>query len=175
MSKKRKRIMKVIKKRIEKPKYGHFHIRKSLVIALLSSCAILLGSITNSYANEGVQLRNALLKNHFKSTTVEIDTSKTMNNVLETIESIQQLEDKYIEILEEKLTNHLGKLTKGDIAEKLAIVSSKLKNFSYQEILDNKDKKEEYAQLSALKYVLQSMYDHNHYSKNVDLDHLLEK
>jgi hypothetical protein len=97
-----------------------------------------------------------------------------MNDVLEIIESVQLLENKYIEILDTKLTERLGQLSKGDIANKLAIVSTKLKNFSYDEIINNANKKETFAQLSALKYVLQSMYDYNHYSKNVDIDELLK-
>jgi hypothetical protein len=176
MNKKRKKILKSMKKRIEKPKYGYFHIRKSLVVALLSSCAILLGStISSSYADDSLNLKNNILKNHFQERTNIVDTSKSMNDVLEIIESVQLLEDKYVEILDEKLTESLGKLTKGDIANKLGIVSTKLKNFSYDEIINNADKKEKFAQLSALKYVLQSMYDHNHYSKNVDIDELLKK
>lgn len=175
MSKKRKKVIKLIQKRIEKPKYGHFHIRKSLLIALISSCAILVWSIWSSYANDSAHLRNALLKSHFKSSIIEVDNTKTMNAVLKTIESIQQLENKYVEILEEKLTESLWKISKGEIAEKLSIVSKKLKNFSYQDILENDEQKEKYAQLTALKHVLQSMYDYNHYSKNIDIDSLLEK
>ena len=147
-----------------------------MVITLLSSCAILLGStFSSSYADHNDTLKSALLKNHFKNNITQIDSSKTMNNVLETIESIQDLENKYIEILEAKLSNNAEPLTKGDIAEKLSIVSSKLKNFTYQDILENEESKEQFAQLGALKHVLQSMYDHNHYSKNVDIDLLLKK
>ena len=120
-------------------------------------------------------MRNTLLTNHFKASVLDTDTSESMNDVLWMIESIQKLENKYIEILDEKLTEKLGTLSKGDIAEKLAIVTTKLKTFSYKNIIENDDRKEKFAQLSALKYVLQSMYDHNHYSKNVDIDELLKK
>lgn len=172
MSKKPKKFLKRMKKRIQNPKYGHFHIRKSLVVALLSSCAILLGStVSNSYADNSTSL---LLKNHFKKTSVvEEKSDKMMDDVLNAIESIQKLEDKYIEIIESELKENLGKLSKGEIAAKLSIVSEKIKAFSYDEIITDEAKKEEFAQLSALKHVLYSMYDHNHYSKNVDLDSLL--
>ena len=172
MSKKPKTFLKRMKKRIKNPKYGHFHIRKSLIVALLSSCAILLGSTANhSYANNNTSL---LLKNHFqKNTVVEEKTDKMMNDVLNAIESVQKLENKYIEIIESDLKKNLGTLSKGEIAAKLSIVSTKIKDFSYDEIIQNDYKKEEFAQLSALKHVLYSMYDHNHYSKNVDLDSLL--
>lgn len=96
-----------------------------------------------------------------------------MNDVLQAIESVQKLEDKYIEIIEDELKEKLGKLSKGEIAAKLSIVSEKIKDFSYEEIITDETKKEEYAQLSALKNVLYSMYDHNHYSKNVNLESLL--
>lgn len=172
MSKKPKNFFRRMKKRIQKPKYGHFHIRKSLVIGLLSSCAILLGTTVNSsYADNNTSL---LLKNHFQKTTVEeIKADQMMNDVLSAIESIQKLENKYIEILEPKLSTELGELSKGEIAAKLALVSEKIKSFSYDEIIKDNTKKEEFAQLSALKYVLYSMYDHTHYSKNVNLNSLL--
>jgi hypothetical protein len=172
MSKKPKKFLKRMKKRIQNPKYGHFHIRKSLVIGLLSSCAILLSStVNNSYADNNTSL---LLKNHFQKTTEVIEnTDKMMDDVLISIEAIQTLENKYIEIIESDLKENLGKLSKGEIAAKLSIVSQKIKAFSYDEIITNDNKKEEFAQLSALKHVLYSMYDHNHYSKNVDLDSLL--
>lgn len=172
MSKKPKTFLKRMKKRIKNPKYGHFHIRKSLLVGLLSSCAILLGStVNNSYADNNTSL---LLKNHFqKSTVAEESSDKMMNDVLTSIEAIQKLEDKYIEIIESDMKAHLGKLTKGEIAAKLSIVSEKIKAFSYDEIITDDIKKEKFAQLSALKHVLYSMYDHNHYSKNVDLDSLL--
>ncbi len=98
-----------------------------------------------------------------------------MNDILETIKSVQKMENKYIEILESDLRTDLGKLTKGEIAEKLAIVSEKIKQISYQAILEDNSKKEEFAQLSALKKILHSMYDHNHYSRNVDIKSLLKK
>jgi hypothetical protein len=172
MSKKPKTFLKRMKKRIKNPKYGHFHIRKSLLVGLLSSCAILLGStVNNSYADNSTSL---LLKNHFQKTEVaENKSEQMMNDVLSAIEAIQKLEDKYIEIIESELKDNLGKLSKGEIAAKLSIVSEKIKAFSYDEIITDDTKKEEFAQLSALKHVLYSMYDHNHYSKNVDLDSLL--
>jgi ribosome-binding protein aMBF1 (putative translation factor) len=172
MIKKPKKFLKKMKKRIQNPKYGHFHIRKSLVIGLLSSCAILLSStINNSYADNNTSL---LLKNHFQKTTEVVEnTDKMMNDVLHSIEAIQTLKNKYIEIIESDLKENLGKLSKGEIAAKLSIVSQKIKAFSYDEIITNDSKKEKFAQLSALKHVLYSMYDNNHYSKNVNLDSLL--
>lgn len=171
MSKKYRKFLKKMKKRIKNPKFGHFHIRKSLMISLLTSCAVLLVStVTSSYANDDT---NFILKNHFKkSSTVIWNTEQMMNDTLSEIKSIQELEAKYIEILEVKLSKELSELSKGDIAEKLKIVTNKLKAFSYDDVIKNNEQREEFAQLSALKYLLYSMYDHTHYSKNIDLNSL---
>jgi hypothetical protein len=55
----------------------------------------------------------------------------------------------------------------------MSVVDKKIKEISYQDLLDDEITKEKFAQLSALKYVLQAQYDKNHYTKNVNLEQLL--
>lgn len=173
MSKRVKKIMKKMKKRINNPKYGHFHIRKSLVIWLLWSCGILLAStFGNAYADHNSFLQSKLTQ-HYQQNTLETKSQDMMSEVLKTIESVQKLEVKYIEIVNEELNEKLGKLSKWEIAEKMSVVDKKIKEISYQDLLDDEVTKEKFAQLSALKYVLQAQYDKNHYTKNVNLEQLL--
>ena len=108
MSKRVKKIMKKMKKRINNPKYGHFHIRKSLVIWLLWSCGILLAStFGNAYADHNSFLQSKLTQ-HYQQNTLETKSQDMMSEVLKTIESVQKLEVKYIEIVNEE-GNKFGK------------------------------------------------------------------
>jgi len=179
MSKKNKKYLKKMgkNKSIKSSKKSIFYIRKSLIIALLSSCTVLLWIIYNSsYASNNVDLRNSLIKSHFQKTAiVENSNSKIMSDVLLNIENIQKLENRYIEIMKLDMKNDLWRLSKLEISNKLTIINEKLKSFTYEEIIKDEWKKEKYAQLSALKKILYWIYIHNHYSKYIDIDTLLEK
>lgn len=171
MTKKNKSFMKKLKKRFKTPKYWHFHIRKSLLIGLLASCVLLVSnSMSMSYANN----TSLMLKNHFKTTTlVEDNTEKMMVDVLDYMNNIQKLEDKYTQIIKSDVQNRLSQLSKDEINNKIVLLDEKIKGFSYNSIMLDSSKKEEFIQLSALRKVIYELHDNSQYSRNIDLVSLL--
>jgi len=97
-----------------------------------------------------------------------------MNEVLLNIENIQYLKNKYLEIIKSKSKNDLNKLTKVEISEKLNIVNKKIEKYTYDEIINNTNKKDEYAQLIAIKEVLNSINEYNNYSESINIEKLLK-
>ena len=165
--------MKKLKKRLKNPKYGHFHIRKSLLLGLLASCILLVSnSINIGYANN----TSLMLKNHFKTTNlVEKNDEKMMIDVLDYMNNIQKLENKYTQIIKSDVENTLSKLSKEEINSKIILLDEKIKGFSYNSIMLDSRKKEEFIQLSALRKVIYELHDNSQYSKNIDLVSLLEE
>jgi len=182
MSKKSK-LIKKLNKEIQDSRKWVFIIRKSLVIALITSFLILIWTIVNSsYANNNEEYKHLLIKQHYLTDinieknidTKKIITPKLMNEVLLNIENIKYLKNKYLEIIKLKSKNDLNQLTKVEISEKLDIVNKKIEKYTYDEIINSTNKKDEYAQLVAIKEVLDSINEYNNYSESINIEQLLK-